>query len=220
MKLWKYLAGGLFAGVMALQTVSAFATEQETCELDDQYCHRFVKAEQYYKELNPDATPEEWQHMQSLLRPFTDPEAMAAVMADPAKLSAWMTGLTDPDALHLMMRCSQEPVMWNTWLRAMGNPVKMAKATLPFMNPVTYVKWMMAPIDLDMYAGFAPFISGDYYVDWANKATTLKFYEPTWSWAYPEWTVDKVTWMLDPQTYLHPIRWVLDSVSDIEFAVN
>ncbi len=219
--MWKLITGAAFAGLMSMNLATvANAAEEESCTAGDAYCHQFVKAEGFYRELNPNATDEEWKHMQSLLGPMTDPVSMAETFANPAKLTAWMTGLTDPDAIHLMMRCSQEPVMWNTWLKMLGNPVKMAEATFPFFDPRTYLNWMVAPVNPKVYAGMAPLISVDYYADWLTKATTLKFYEPTWSWAYPQWTIDRVSWAFSAEPYAAPFQWLVDSFSDFTVASN
>lgn len=214
MKLRTLLGGAAVLALLNLAPMGfALAAEGDNCDLDDRYCHRFVKAEQFFHEINPDASEEDWVRMQSMLRPFTDPSAMTAIMADPARLSAWLTGLTDPDALHLMMRCSQEPIMWNSWLKMAGNPVRMAEAMVPFLYPNTYFKWMAAPLNPDFYAGFGPLLSTDYYADWADKATTAKFYEPVWSWVYPQWTVDRLSWLVSAEPYTSPFQWLVDSLS-------
>lgn len=194
----------------APQAAPAPVAQTSTCDPSKGYCHDFSKAKQYYMELNPNATQEEWLKMEATLRPFTDPEIMAEIMADPARLSAWMTALMDPDAIHLMMRCSQEPVMWNTWLRTMTNPVKIASAMIPFVNPVTYLKWMIAPVNPQVYAGMAPLINGNFYADWGSKLATLKFYEPMYSWIYPQWTFDRVLWSLNPYTYVNMFSWLIE----------
>jgi hypothetical protein len=219
MNLWKLLGGGALVTLLHLAPAPAtFAAEGGACDLNDRYCHRFVKAEQYYREINPDATDEDWAKMQALLRPFTDPASMTAIMADPARLTAWMTGLTDPDAIHLMMRCSQEPIMWNTWLKVAGNPVKLAEAMIPFFYPSTYINWIIAPVNPKVYAGFGDLVSADYYADWGNKAGMLTFYEPLWSWVDPQWTVDRLAWLVSPEPYASPFQWLLDSMSEFSFA--
>ena len=180
----------------------------QTCDLADRSrCHRFTKARQYYFELNPDASEEEWLKMERLLRPFTNPAKMAEIMADPARVAKWMAGLSSPDAVHLMMRCSQEPIMWNTWMRTFTDPDIMMQAMLPFMNPLTYFKWAFAPMDPNVYAGFAPLADPKLYTAWSDKLAQPKYYEPLYSWMYPQWSIDRMAWAMNPETYGNLFVW-------------
>lgn len=180
----------------------------QTCDLADRSrCHRFTKAKQYYFELNPDASQEEWLDMERLLRPFTNPAKMAEIMADPARMAQWMAGLSSPDAVHLMMRCSQEPIMWNTWMRTFTDPEIMMQAMLPFMNPLTYFKWAFAPMDPNVYAGFAPLAEPELYSAWGDKLAQPKYYEPLYSWMYPQWSIDRMAWAMNPETYGNLFVW-------------
>lgn len=180
----------------------------QTCDLADRSrCHRFTKAKKYYFELNPDATEEEWLDMERLLRPFTNPAKMAEIMAHPARMASWMAGLSSPDAVHLMMRCSQEPIMWNTWMRTFTDPGIMMQAMLPFMNPGTYFKWAFAPMDPNVYAGFAPLADPELYTAWGDRLAQPKYYEPLYSWLNPQWSIDRMTWAMNPATYGNLFAW-------------
>ncbi len=207
MKSLKWLSALVAAAVISTAPVAYAAVDEQTCDINDPYCHRFTKAEEYFKQLNPNATEEEWLQLREHLRVFTDPARMAAVMGDPVKFAEWMAALSDPDAVHLMMRCSQEPIMWNTWLRNFSNPDLLFKAGVVFVNPLTYLQWMVAPVNTQVYAKLAPLVSSELWADWGNKATTLKFYEPLYSWVDPQWTVDRVNWAFDPNTYGNLFYW-------------
>ena len=215
------LLGTLVAAVFILGSLPVFAQEEKalsasleedsylkTCDLADRSrCHRFTKAKHYYFELNPDASQEEWLDMEGLLRPFTNPAKMAEIMADPARMAKWMAGLSSPDAVHLMMRCSQEPIMWNTWMRTFTDPEIMMQAMLPFMNPLTYFKWAFAPMDQNVYAGFAPLADPELDTAWGNRLAQPKYYEPLYSGMYPQWSNDRMAWAMNPETYGNMFVW-------------
>lgn len=183
----------------------------DSCDLNDPYCHRFSKAEEYFKKLNPDASEEEWVTLRGHLRTFTDPARLSAVMADPVKFAEWLAALSDPDAVHLMVRCMQEPVMWNTWMRVVSNPEKMMQAGMVLINPMVYVNWMMAPMNQQVYAKLEPLTDDQLWTDWGAKLDNGTFYEPLYSWTNPQWSVDRMTWAMDPNTYGNIFAWFTQS---------
>ena len=185
----------------------------DTCDLNDPYCHRFTKAEEYFKKLNPDASEEEWLRMRGHLRAFTDPVRLAQVMGDPVQAADFMAALSDPDAVHLMLRCAQEPIMWDTWLRVMTNPEKMMNAGLVFINPLVYFNWMMAPLNPQVYAKLAPLVESELWSDWAAKSANPTFYEPLYSWIDPQWSVDRIFWAMNPNTYGNMFAWFTQALS-------
>ena len=198
MNLFKFFFPWTIAGLIGAATIG-YAAEKDVCDINDPYCHRFTKAEEYFKKLNPSASEEEWQTLRGDLRAFTDPERMAAVMANPARFAEWIVALSDPDAVHLMLRCSQEPVMWNTWLRVMTDPEKMMKAAFVFMNPGMYMQWTFAPMNPQVHAKLAPLADDKLWADWTKKGTNPVFHEPLYSWINPQWWVDRMTWAMDPK---------------------
>lgn len=208
MRIKTIVAGALLAAVIGLGSASQADTAgTDTCDLNDPYCHRFSKAEEYFKKLNPEASEEEWLTLRGHLRAFTDPARLSAVMADPVKFADWLTALSDPDAVHLMVRCMQEPVMWNTWMRVMTNPEKMMQAGMVFMNPMVYFNWMMAPMNQQVYAKLEPLTDDQLWADWSSKLDNGTFYEPLYAWTDPQWSVDRVTWAVDPSTYGNMFAW-------------
>jgi len=217
MLLKRLATGTLLAAVMGFSLGSpgyaAETTGIDVCDLNDPYCHRFTKAEEYFKKLNPDASEEEWLTLRGHLRAFTDPERLAQVMADPAKFAEFLAALSDPDAVHLMMRCAQEPVMWNTWLRVVTNPEKMMKAGFVFMNPFMYFNWMMAPVNPQVYARLTPLTDEQLWADWTNKGANPAFYEPLYSWLNPQWSAERMTWVMDPNTYGNMFAWFTQAVA-------
>ncbi len=211
MSVGRLAAGALVAVVLGLGLGptghAAEATALDTCDLNDPYCHRFTKAEAYFNKLNPDASEEEWLKLCVHLRAFTDPERMAQVMADPAQFAEFLVALSDPDAVHLMLRCAQKPIMWNTWMQVVTNPEKMMKAGFVVMNPFTYFSWMMAPVNPQMYANLTTFGDAHLWADWTRKGADPTFFEPLYAWLNPQWSVERTTWAMDPNTYGNMFVW-------------
>ena len=67
--------------------------------------HKFEKALQYYLEYNPDKTAEDFETLRPWLKPFSDVELMADMMADPRSLMEWINQISEPEAVYLMMKC-------------------------------------------------------------------------------------------------------------------
>ena len=97
--------------------------------------------------------------------------------------------------------------MWNTWMRVMTNPEKMMQAGMVFMNPMVYFNWMMAPVNQQVYAKLEPLTGEQLRADWSNKLDNGTFYEPLYSWTDPQWSVDRMTWAMDPGTFGNMFAW-------------
>lgn len=163
--------------------------------------HKFTKALQYYLEFNPQGTPEDFEKMRPYLKPFTDAEVMADMFTDPRKMAAWMDAITEPDVIYLMMKCSQEPVMWDTWLRGLTDYEKLTRAMFRFFDPTTYMNWAVGLFDPQLYATLFRLLDPNKYARWAYASGNLKFYEPLIQWVYPSWWDERAQWLLDPQTF-------------------
>ena len=196
--------------VVAPTAVAKEVVAEPACDVADPYCHNFAKAKEYYLELGN--TEESFEALVPHLRVFTDFGLMARVMGDPEESAKLMAALADPDVVHLMLRGMQEPVMWDTWVKQLTNPQAYIEMSLVAINPMTYIKWMTSPVNVDVYSALKPFVQSELYADWANKGTKIKLYEPTWSFMNPQWTVDRLAWAIDPKTYVNPFTWIMEII--------
>jgi hypothetical protein len=209
------LGAGLLWGQVAMaqeQTVAATAeapveapavAEAPAAVSDRDYRreHKFEKAQQYYLEFNPDATVEDFEKLRPWLKPFTDMEVMADMFSDPRKLVQWMNAISEPEAVYLMMKCSTEPVMWDTWLMGMTDYDKMAAAMFRFMDPSMYFNWMTGMMDPAVYTSMLALFDPNKYVRWATVTANPKFYEPMYAFMDSNWYTPRMEWMFDPETF-------------------
>ena len=236
MRTWKALPGlttalgaGLLLGQVAIaQEQSVPAAEPAQAEapavaegaapVSDRFTrmeHKFEKALQYYLEFNPDKTAEDFEKLRPWLKPFTDVEIMMDMFSDPRKMVQWMNAISEPEAVYLMMKCSTEPVMWDTWMRGMTDYDKMMRTMVRFMDPGMYMRWMMAPMNPQVWAPMAQFMDPNYYMKWMTALGNPTFYQPFFAWTNPNWYTPRLSWMVDPQSYA-PIFSSMDTVSSTD----
>lgn len=182
---------------------SAQATKETATAQDDrqyQMEHKFEKAKAYYAQCQN--VPEgRFDEIQSYLKAFTDMEVMADMMADPVKFAKLMTIVNDPHTMRTMMLCASEPVMWDTWMRGMTDYEKMMRTMYRFMDPGMYMRWMMAPMNPQVWAPMAQFMDPNYYMKWMIAAGNPTFYQPFYAWMDPNWYTPRLQWMMDPQSF-------------------
>ena len=110
---------------------------------------------------------------------FTNPEAMANAMANPAKFTQLITLMSQPQFAQQMMSCSTDVEQWNAWMASMSNPASMTNAMMPFMNPQTYMNWMTASMNPQTYtAMMMPFMNPNLYMQWMTASMNPDFYRP------------------------------------------
>ncbi len=172
---------------------------------DDAGEHKFEKAKSYYTECQA-ASAEEFAAIKPQLKAFTDAEVMAETMNDPEKFFKLMAVLNDPRTLHVMANCSTEPVMWSTWLNGMTNYEKMTVASIKAMNPVGMFKWMMAPLNGNVWKSMAEHLDYNRYVRWAKATVNPKFYRPMTDMLTDyKWYEPRLAWFFKAETYSKPL---------------
>ena len=100
-----------------------------------------------------------------------------------------------------MMKCSTEPVMWDTWMHGLTDYDKLMRAAMRFMNPMVYMNWMMAPMNPAMYQPMMAFANPNYYMNWMNAAMNPTFYQPMFSMMDPNWYTPRLQWMTNPNSF-------------------
>ncbi len=191
----------LAASCIALAALSLIPVRAETpTDREQAMEHKFEKAEKYYGECK-NVSQGDFETIRPYLKAFTDAEVMAEMMADPAKLAKLMQVVNDPRTMHVMMKCSTEPVMWDTWMRGLSDPVKLMNAAARFFNPMVYFKWAMAPMNPQMYAPMFSMMNPQYYVNWTNAIMNPAFHDPMTALMNPNWYTPRLQWMMDPKSF-------------------
>ncbi|GEM_PF-658913 len=197
MRFTKTIAGAMTA--VAMLAAPALAVEKDAGE------HKFEKAVAYYTECQ-NASAAEFNSIKPYLKAFTDAEVMAETMNDPARFFKLMEVVNDPRTVHVMANCATEPVMWNTWLNGMTNYEKMAAAGIKAMNPAGMVKWMMAPLNMDLWKSAASHLDVNRYVRWGKAFLNPKFYRPATDMLTDyKWYAPRLAWFVQAETYTRPL---------------
>lgn len=137
---------------MLIQTrVRGFVAAYETQDRRWQREHKFEKAQQYSREFNPGATAADFEKLRPWLKAFTDVEIMADMFSSPREFLQWMNAISEPQAVYLMMKCSTEPVMWDTWLHGLTDFETMMRVSMRFTNPLPSRNPMVGMFDPQLY---------------------------------------------------------------------
>jgi|SaaInl7_150m_RNA_FD_contig_21_398435_length_795_multi_45_in_0_out_0_1 hypothetical protein len=161
--------------------------------------HKFELAKKYYAECKG-GEGEHFEKIRPHLKAFTDMEIMADYMSDPAKMATLMSVVNDPRTMHVMMKCSTEPVMWDTWMRNMTDYNKMMRVGMRFMNPMMYMNWMMAPMNPGVWNPMLSMMSLDSLGRWGNALVNPAFYQPMFAPMDLNWYTPRLQWMTNPQS--------------------
>lgn len=132
---------------------------------------------------------------------FTDPEVMAATMADPVKFNEFMMAVNNPATSQALMNCSVDPKQWDTWVANFSSPVKLMKAMAQFMNPQVYMNWMTASMNPQTYQFMYAYMNPAFYTQWATASMNPQFYQPMYKPMDPKWQQESTAWMMNPNTY-------------------
>ncbi len=191
------------SAVLAL-ALSAPALAQEVAVSSDRELaieHKFEKAKVYHGECSHTESAE-FEAIRPYLKAFTDVEVMTATMADPVRTARLMQVVSDPRTMHVMMKCATEPVMWDTWMRGMTDLDKMFRASLVFANPLTWLNWMAAPLQGEVYAAMFGMISPQNLERWGTALVNPTFYEPMYEPLVSlDWYTPRLAWMTDPASW-------------------
>lgn len=192
------VSAALLLGVLVSVGIAAEtpkATDPRTQAME----HKFEKAKQYYGECQATEAAE-FDKIRPHLKAFTDMEVMAEYMSDPAKFSLLMQTVYDPRTVHVMMKCSTEPVMWDTWMRGITDFDKMMRTATRFMNPAIYMNWMMAPMNPNFWGPMMGMMDPNLWGRWSTAMMNPTFYQPFFAPMDPNWYTPRMTWMMDPRS--------------------
>ncbi len=198
MTLKKFLAASV--ATIALMGAPALAAEENAAGE-----HKFEKAAAYYTECKG-ASAAEFNDIKPYLKAFTDSEVMAETINDPEKFFKLMDIVNDPRTVHVMMNCSMEPVMWDTWMRGLTDFEKLTKASIKAMNPVGMFKWMMAPMNANVWKSAVAHFDYNKYVRWGQAFLNPAFYRPMTDMLTDyKWYEPRLAWFVKAETYTKPL---------------
>ncbi len=201
MKAWKKVAGS----AVALAMLAAPALAADDAAKDNAGEHKFRKAMGYYTECKA-ASAAEFEQIKPHLKAFTDSEVMAETVNDPEKFFKLMEVVNDPRTVHVMMNCSTEPVMWDTWMRGLTDFEKLTRASIKAMNPVGMFKWMMAPMNPKVWKSAVAHFDYNRYVRWGEAFLNPKFYRPITDMLTDyKWYEPRLAWFFKAETYTRPL---------------
>ena len=189
------LKGLAAALAMALAATAGHAAETKTSPE-----HKFEKAVGYYTQCK-NASRKEFEDIKPYLRAFTDSEVMAETVNDPEKFFKLMEIINDPRTIHVMMNCSTEPVMWDTWMRGLTDGQKLMSAAVKMMRPDGMVKWMMSPMNPKIWLSMMQHMDPNRYTRWAVAMGNPDFYKPLTDFFDPQWYEPRLAWLGDPKSY-------------------
>ena len=130
---------------------------------------------------------------------FTDPEAMAAAMTNPAKFNELMVAINHPATTQALMNCSIDPKQWEAWMTSFSDPAKLTNAMAQFMNPQTYVNWMAAPMNPQSYQFMYAYMNPAFYMQWMTALMNPQYYQPMYKTM--DFSQEGTAWMFNPSTY-------------------
>ncbi len=132
------------------------------------------------------------------MKPYTDPEVMAAAMANPAKFMEFFALMSNPQTAYNMMECGMDSSQWNEIIANMSNPTKIMNAMAQFMNPQMYTNWMAASMNPAMYQ---PMMNPAMYMQWMTASMNPAMYQPMFKMMDPQWQQETTAWMMDPNNF-------------------
>ncbi|MEJ2115861.1 MAG: hypothetical protein P8X88_07425 [Gammaproteobacteria bacterium] len=141
------------------------------------------------------------------MKAYTDPNVMAAAMADPTKFMEFMALISNPQTSINMMNCGMESSQWNEIIANMTNPTNMMNAFAQFMNPQMYTNWMTASMNPAFYqAAMNGYMNPAFYMQWMTASMSPEFYQAPMKMVDPKWQQETTAWMMNPENYQNMIE--------------
>ncbi|MBT8112112.1 MAG: hypothetical protein KJO47_00395 [Gammaproteobacteria bacterium] len=136
------------------------------------------------------------------MKAYTDPNVMAATMADPTKFMEFMALMSNPQTSINMMNCGMESSQWNEIIANMTNPTNMMNAMSQFMNPQMYTNWMTASMNPAFYqTAMNGYMNPALYMQWMTASMNPAFYSAPMKMADPKWQQETTAWMMNPANF-------------------
>ncbi|MGH1537075.1 MAG: hypothetical protein ACRBDX_03370 [Gammaproteobacteria bacterium] len=137
------------------------------------------------------------------MKAYTDPQKMAAAMANPAEFMQLVTLMSNPHTAQNMMECGLDSKQWNEIIANMSNPATYMAASGQFMNPQMYMNWMTAMMNPAFYqSSMNAYMNPALYTQWMTAMMNPAFYSaPMTKMSDPKWQQDSTAWMMNPANF-------------------
>ena len=137
-----------------------------------------------------------------IVKAYTDPQKMAAAMANPAEFMQLVALMSQPQTTQNMMECGMDSKQWNEIVANMSNPASIMAASGQFMNPQMYMNWMTAMMNPNFYtAAMTPYMNPALYTQWMTAMMNPAFYQAPMKAMDPKWQTETTAWMMNPANY-------------------
>ncbi|QMU60744.1 MAG: hypothetical protein GKR92_03160 [Gammaproteobacteria bacterium] len=137
------------------------------------------------------------------MKAYTDPQALAAAMANPTEFMQIIALMSNPQTAQSMMECGMDSKQWNEIMANMTNPASMMAASGQFMNPQMYMNWMTAMMNPAFYqTTMNAYMNPALYNQWMTTMMNPAFYSaPMAKMADPKWQQESTAWMMNPANF-------------------
>ena len=136
------------------------------------------------------------------MKAYTDPQALAAAMANPTEFMQLIALMSNPQTAQSMMECSMDTKQWNDLIANMTNPASMMAASGQFMNPQMYMNWMTAMMNPAFYqTAMNGYMNPALYMQWMTASMDPAFYSAPMKMADPKWQQEATAWMMNPANF-------------------
>ncbi len=137
-----------------------------------------------------------------IMKTYTDPQALAAAMANPTEFMQLITLMSYPQTAQHMMECGMDSTQWNEIIANMTNPASMMAASGQFMNPQMYMNWMTAMMNPAFYqSAMNTYMNPALYTQWMTASMNPAFYSAPMKMADPKWQQETTAWMMNPANF-------------------
>ncbi len=136
------------------------------------------------------------------MKAYTDPQKMAAAMANLAEFMQLVTLMSNPHTAQNMMECGLDSKQWNEIIANMSNPASFMAASGQFMNPQMYMNWMTAMMNPQTFmTTMNTFMNPALYMQWMTAMSNPAYYQPMYKMVDPTWQQESTAWMMNPASY-------------------
>jgi hypothetical protein len=136
------------------------------------------------------------------MKAYTDPQVMAAAMANPTEFMQLVALLSNSQTVQSMMECGMDTNQWNEIMANMMNPTKIMAASGQLMNPQMYMNWMTAMMNPAFYqASMNTYMNPALYTQWMTAMMNPTFYQAPMKMADPKWQQESTAWLMNPANF-------------------
>lgn len=137
------------------------------------------------------------------MKAYTDPQTLAAAMANPTEFMQLMALMSHPQTAQNMMNCGMDTNQWSEIMASMTNPASMMAASGQFMNPQMYMNWMTAMMNPAFYqTAMNTYMNPALYTQWMTAMSNPAYFQqPMQKLMDPKFYEESTAWMMNPANF-------------------